>query len=437
MTFSITLSLRKYIKYYKRFVYQIRFLLILVLTSISLGLLPQTALADTWTPDSFSTPNTLYGVSCVSSSFCKAVDDVGRIVSWDGSAWTADISGTTSDLYSVSCISSSFCKVVGGSGTIRSWDGSGWAANTTGTPNTLYGVSCVSSSFCKAVGDSGTIVSWDGSAWAADSSNASSSLKGVSCVSGGFCKAVGDGGKIVSWNGSAWADDSSGTTNSLTGVSCASSSFCKAVGFSGTIVSWDGSAWTADTSGTSSLLKGVSCISGGFCKAVASSGTIVSLVIPPTPPPAGAGADFAQTQINTTQVQLSAPQIAGALTTLPEGASLSGNKTYEIALPIQNTSPVAAPAVLASLTVPAGVQVVSVKWEKTGQWYVDGNLPRTCSYDGRTAYCGIGQLWSGMTATLTVRFSAAPGQYSLAIAVDDLALYDAPGNRSTVQVTVN
>ena len=135
-------------------------------------------------------------------------------------------------------------------------------------------------------------------------------------------------------------------------------------------------------------------------------------------------------------MQLSVPTIGG-ITVVPAGGSISDNKTYEIGLPIQNTSPAAASAVLARLDIPAGLQVTSVKWQKTGQWYVDGNLPRTCSYDGRTAYCGIGQLWSGMTATITVRFSAAPGQYSLGIAAEDLALYDAPGNRTTLQFNVN
>ncbi|MCW1967060.1 MAG: DUF11 domain-containing protein, partial [Anaerolineae bacterium] len=154
----------------------------------------------------------------------------------------------------------------------------------------------------------------------------------------------------------------------------------------------------------------------------------------PPPPP-----DFAQKQINEAQVQLTAPSIAASVNIVPTGASASVQKTYDVALVVQNTSPAAAPAVLASLNLPSNLNVVSVKWEKEGQYYVDGNLPRTCSFDGRTAYCGIGQLWSGLKATITLRVTAEPGTYSLGVKVEDLsALYEVTtNNQATLSLKLN
>jgi len=124
---------------------------------------------------------------------------------------------------------------------------------------------------------------------------------------------------------------------------------------------------------------------------------------------------------------------------VPSGGNASVAKTYDIVLQFQNTSPANAPAVLANLVIPSGMSVSSIKWEKTGSWYNDGALPRTCNYDGHTAYCGIGQLWSGMKVILTLRVSAEPGQYSLILSAEDLsALYEPPGNnRSIILVTLN
>lgn len=162
-------------------------------------------------------------------------------------------------------------------------------------------------------------------------------------------------------------------------------------------------------------------------------------VLIPLPPPLPPPPDFAQKQINEAQVQLAAPSIAADVKVVPTGASASAQKTYDVALAVQNVSPVAAPAVLASLNLPSDLNVVSVKWEKEGQYYVDGNLPRTCSFDGRTAYCGIGQLWSGMKATITLRVTADPKTYPLGIKAEDLStLYEVTTkNQATIFLNLN
>src|SRR5215211_7535548 len=108
--------------------------------------------AASWSTDSSGTSQNLWGVACVSSSFCKAVGDSGTIRSWNGSSWTADSSGTTQSLNAVACASTTFCKAVGNGGTILAWNGSSWSTDQSGTTQVIEGVACISTSFCKAVG---------------------------------------------------------------------------------------------------------------------------------------------------------------------------------------------------------------------------------------------------------------------------------------------
>lgn len=154
-----------------------------------------------------------------------------------------------------------------------------------------------------------------------------------------------------------------------------------------------------------------------------------------SPPP---GPDFIEERLTKGQVQLTAPSIAASVNILPGGANTEASKAYEIAFVFQNTSPAAAPAVLASLTLPSGLSFVSAKWEKEGSWYSDGNLPRTGNFDGKTVTCGIGELWSGMKATIRLRVTAEPGQYSLDVKIEDLsALYEVSAtNRATIPLTL-
>ncbi len=121
------------------------------------------------------------------------------------------------------------------------------------------------------------------------------------------------------------------------------------------------------------------------------------------------------------ELELSVVAFAPAVTVVPTGAATRDTKTYDVVFTIQNVSRIAAPAVLAHLTIPQELKVTSVAWEKEGQFYIDGDLPRKCSFDGLSAYCGIGQLWSGMKASVKLRVTADPGTYTFAMAAQDLS----------------
>jgi hypothetical protein len=146
-------------------------------------------------PSISSLEDELFGVSCVSRSFCLAVGSAttraGPTVAppfaerWNGSRWTLVTSGLPKHgpLYGVSCVTSAFCLAVGQfddqpgplSGSagplLESWNGSRWSGSTTPavpapplTPESpfsgpldpaLLGISCVAQIGCTAVGAQG------------------------------------------------------------------------------------------------------------------------------------------------------------------------------------------------------------------------------------------------------------------------------------------
>ena len=292
-----------------------------------------TAQPATWsvsqTPD-IASPlyNDLYGVSCTSAASCVAVGEyynatgsvLTLIETFNGRSWSItsspNVTGSTYDsLYAVSCASSTSCVAAGyyanAIGTpqtlVEVYNGTAWSItsspNASGsTSNYLYGVSCTSTSFCVASGyDYVSLLSkwqtlieaYNGSSWSIVSSpNASGSLSdyllGVSCTSSTSCVAVGyylnaSGAPqtlIEAYNGSAWSITSSpnvfGSTNDyILGVSCVSVSFCAATGTATVssasenfVATYNGATWSITPGpvfGRSGELDSISCSKASFC----------------------------------------------------------------------------------------------------------------------------------------------------------------------------
>ncbi len=100
-----------------------------------------------WTmarPDS-SNAN-LDSVSCISSSFCVAVDEQGSYTTWNGAGWSGmasfDASATGALAQSVSCLSPTLCVASGGDGNAEIYNGAGWTS-TSLDPGGLSNPSCV------------------------------------------------------------------------------------------------------------------------------------------------------------------------------------------------------------------------------------------------------------------------------------------------------
>lgn len=214
----------------------------------------------------------LVSVSCPSSSFCAAVDDVGDAVLLQGGRWGApnDIDGTAT-LSSVSCASSTFCVAAGlnGSGFVYA-SGSWTSTGNLDNGNSLEAVSCPSNTFCLVGDSAGNVMTYDGSSWSSPSSvDAGNSISSVSCLSSSFCVAVDNVGNALVDIGGTWSSSDIDGSGQLNSVSCASSSFCVATDAAGNVLQFDGTSWSNPSSvDTGNSITSVSCPTSGFCAAV-------------------------------------------------------------------------------------------------------------------------------------------------------------------------
>jgi hypothetical protein len=229
--------------------------------------------------------DTLFGVSCTSSSTCVAVGGPdfdnssakrGRLFAelWNGRAWSLEVLPTpnvgNSELAAVSCLSPTSCTAVGHSGQnvlVETWNGRIWSIQQAPSPkegqSKLLGVSCPSVTDCFAAGN-----------WAVNNMN------------GYFTYPL-----VERWNGSRWSIQPTaepyGTTNTVgfTAVSCSSPMDCTAVGSENAanykadfaVERWNGHYWYVQAPqlyfyfiGQSDDLNGVSCPSRKTCAAVGS-----------------------------------------------------------------------------------------------------------------------------------------------------------------------
>jgi hypothetical protein len=287
-------------------------------------------------PDVGTGNNVFKGVTCVSSSDCWAVGYSGvagaknaLVAHWDGTAWIASALpnqplAQENTLYGVTCNSTSDCWAIGDSynGTdhqtlVEQWQGTSWTsavAPNGGVDNYLLSVTCASTSDCWAVGhsnnsqvdpqlvDQALFLHWNGTAWlfsptAPDTSNATD-LTGVACLSGSDCWAVGTllpaspnssiEPLMERWDGTSWTSVALPTvpvvdSNFLQSVSCAGSADCWAAGFyfAGTVarsltVHWDGTSWGVKDSPNTSMsrsnyLSDIKCVSSSDCWTVGST----------------------------------------------------------------------------------------------------------------------------------------------------------------------
>src|SRR5262249_6393728 len=108
-------------------------------------------------------------VSCVSASFCMALENRGS-VRWDGHAWrdAGDSVGGPGGV--VSCSSATFCIALGGrrglaQGTYSTWYGTSWSAVQHLISQNTFDISCPVDDFCQALGASKSVYTYDGGSW--------------------------------------------------------------------------------------------------------------------------------------------------------------------------------------------------------------------------------------------------------------------------------
>ncbi len=212
-----------------------------------------------------------------SQALAYAVNSIGDVYRWDGSAWSVAARGTQfgTSFMAVHGASASAITAVGSNGVVVRFNGTSWAAQSSSSTATLTDVWMHHADTAWAVGAGGAALRYVNGTWAATSSGTSSQLRGV-WGSGALAFAVGDGGVVQRWQNNVWQTVASGTTEVLRDVWSASNvgSELYAVGDFGTIIRWNGSAFEADISGTTATLYAVV---GGVNGALVAAGDGVAL----------------------------------------------------------------------------------------------------------------------------------------------------------------
>ena len=221
----------------------------------------------------------LLSVSCASSTNCRAVDNTGGVIGFDGTNWSGPVAGGPNR---GAALSSAAARSGAGIDkkayvTAATFDGTSWAApqRVDLPPGNLDGVSCSSTDFCVAVDTGGYALSFDGAAWSAPVQvDGGTALTAVSCVEPSTCVAVDAAGRALSFDGTAWsAPVTVDAGQRLTSVSCADPSFCVAVGADGKASRFNGIGWSSPASLPGAApLASVSCPSEVFCVAIDYSG---------------------------------------------------------------------------------------------------------------------------------------------------------------------
>ena len=212
----------------------------------------------------------LTGLSCPSVSFCMAVAFGGESSSFDGTHWSplASMDIGSSFVNKVSCSSASFCVAVDNSGRYAVYRGSGWSTPAAVAPmqgSSIDSVSCAGPSFCAAVADFGTIATYDGTTWTQSNYVQLSANSQISCVSAQFCLVHDDNTGFSTFDGSVWAAPLSNSVNGP--ISCGSAHFCMEAGTDGTYKTYDGTAWS-DASPVTLNANALDCPSATFCVAM-------------------------------------------------------------------------------------------------------------------------------------------------------------------------
>ena len=279
-------------------------LVVYVMTSV-LTISPLAAASTgTWSAPLDPHQNNIYpespsfaGMSCVSSTWCMAVDSSGDAVFYNGTAWTnpssnhvdTEVNGNGTWAMDISCPTTTFCIVVDSLGYATEYSSGTWGKPTLidgqGSANqgqnavSLESVSCPSTNFCAAVDANGYAMTYDGSTWTVptfvdNTSTTSKTLVSVSCASSTMCIATDGIGDVASYDGSTWSALDPIDTGEIESVSCPTPSFCVAVDWIGQALTFNGTTWSSPTTvvpQNEEELKDVSCASTKFCVASASS----------------------------------------------------------------------------------------------------------------------------------------------------------------------
>ena len=258
----------------------------------------------------------LTAVSCVSSTFCVAIDSLGNAFVYSSGTWSSGTNidaavtggGTLGDqLSTISCASSTFCVAGDTKYNVMVYNGTSWTQPQSVDPKSgsqFFSVSCPSATFCLVVDGASDSTTYNGSTWSPaqgvpngwgpaesggpNGSVLSSRLTQVSCATPASCVAVDGSDHSITYTGTSWGQpqyvDAGGSLQGplVPYVACASTTFCIGAGSinatSEYLVTYDGSSWSKPLPSDSSPNEyhAVTCASGPFCMVLEAAGNTVS-----------------------------------------------------------------------------------------------------------------------------------------------------------------
>ncbi len=249
----------------------------------------------TWTAPATIDSNTgMSSVSCVSATFCMAVDDFTGAVSYNGTTWSGPVTinslVSSAALAPVACASADLCVEGDYGGDAFTYNGSYWS-NPVWAEDTIEAASCTRGGYCVVVDRGGNVVTYAGGQFSRpitiDGSIAAANA--VSCASSSHCavstSSAGGGTGFATLRDATWLTDQTGVyeTPAHT-VSCPSATFCAAAtvgtfyGFGGYPMTAYDSQWSRPEAVYGSQFGGgagqVSCVKSGFCVGVGDIGPI-------------------------------------------------------------------------------------------------------------------------------------------------------------------
>lgn len=250
--------------------------------------------ATRWNGSSWSSPAPTHltsasAVSCV-GTLCVAVSDTGAAVVYSHGRWgrarTVDRRGA---LTAVSCVSATFCAAVDASDHVLRYNGATWTRPRVEVPRLdargYQAISCAAPTFCVAVdthGDALTVGKGRASLIQADTHFVP--LTAIACPTTTWCVAVDDRGRAitrtVSGGSSSWSAPHLIDGFRLTAVSCTATGICLATDDHGGTVAYAHGTWAPSSQAVplEGTITAVSCASSGACAATDSSDAAVATV---------------------------------------------------------------------------------------------------------------------------------------------------------------
>jgi hypothetical protein len=211
----------------------------------------------------------VYRISCVTSSFCVVMNDLGGPWMYDGTGWTFDGYDGDYEGYSLQCLSTTWCVITSTYG-VRTWDGTQWTYGDAFTQTPLVGTSCSSTTFCLAVDDLGGTYAFDGSTWQPAGSIAETNPVVVQCLSDRTCYETGWSGEVYRYSGAAWNDGIpvDPPAGSPTSLSCPTDDFCMLLDEYGNAVRFTNGVWGRPHNHHLQGVARVSCATASLCVVV-------------------------------------------------------------------------------------------------------------------------------------------------------------------------